>query len=391
MHQDKSVGHDTVFFYVDESGHTGANLFDEAQPALYYGVLRSDVQLDCVAEQRLASIRRKLGVPRLHAAELGNGRLAQIASDLIHIQKRFQLRFNFYRVVKQDHAIISFFDQVFDQGINPAVTWTGYWSPLRYLLLLKLAHLFDSLLAQRAWSARINLDNNAADVELVNICRVLQSRIHDLPDLRSRQLIGDTLAWAIANPREITYNVNDKDQVSQITPNVIGFQCVLHGIADCVRRSSRSVSRIIVDRQQQFNKPQQTLASMYAKVTGVRMPIGMGMGDINFKGMPTIPIDFKSGSESAGLELVDIYLWIFKRAAEGKNVADELYPLVSYQFNRGRTDDISLSGIAKRFEQWDKSLPQLEEMSEAQRQRGHELHLLEEGRRLRAISGSSAN
>lgn len=39
-----------MFFYVDESGHTGANLFDEAQPTLFYGVLSSAVHLDYVAE-----------------------------------------------------------------------------------------------------------------------------------------------------------------------------------------------------------------------------------------------------------------------------------------------------------------------------------------------------
>jgi len=30
-----------MFFYVDESGHTGTNLFDPNQPVLYYGVLSS--------------------------------------------------------------------------------------------------------------------------------------------------------------------------------------------------------------------------------------------------------------------------------------------------------------------------------------------------------------
>lgn len=313
-----------MFFYVDESGHTGANLFDATQPKLYYGLLSSDVNLDYVAEPRLASLRKRLGTDRLHAAQLGNGRLVAIADDLIDIQKRFKLRFDLYRVAKPDHAVICFFDQVFDQGMNPAITWSGYWTPLRYVLLLKLASLFDEELARRAWAARINLNDEVADRELMAICESLRSKLHHLPDARSRQLIGDALAWTIANPREISYNVSSKEQILQVTPNIIGFQSVMHGIARRVRALGRKASRIIVDQQSQFNKSQRTLAQWYASAAGMKMPMGPGMPEVNFQGMPTIPIEFKASTDSAGLELVDVYLWIFKRTLEQKDIAPEL-------------------------------------------------------------------
>lgn len=374
-----------MFFYVDESGHTGAHLFDEAQPKLYYGLLSSAVNLDYVAEDRLDSLRNKLGVDRLHAAQLGNGRLACIADGLVDLQKRFRLCFDCYRVGKPDHAIICFFDQVFDQGINPAITWTGYWTPLRYLLLLKLAWLFDEELARRAWGARICLDNTAADRELIAVCEALRSRLHHLPDARSRQLIGEALAWAMANPREISYNVNSKEQILQVTPNIIGFQSVMHGIAGRLRAAGRGASRIIVDQQSQFNKAQQTLAQWYASAAGMRMPMGPGLPEVNFQGMPTIPIEFKAGTQSAGLELVDVYLWVFKRVLEGKEIAHELYPLVNYQLRRGRTDEISLAAIADRWARWDQEVPQLSEMSTEQLEHSRELHLIEERRRLEAV------
>lgn len=132
-----------MYFYIDESGHTGPNLFDPAQPMLYYGVLSSTINLDVVAEAKLAKLRQALQVPRLHAAELGNAKLVLIADELIGIQRKLGTRFDLYRVAKPDHAIICFFDQVFDQGVNPAMSWTGYWTPLRFVLLFKLAHLFD--------------------------------------------------------------------------------------------------------------------------------------------------------------------------------------------------------------------------------------------------------
>lgn len=42
-----------MLLYVDESVHTGSDLFDAVQRALYYGVNSSDVSLDVLAEARL--------------------------------------------------------------------------------------------------------------------------------------------------------------------------------------------------------------------------------------------------------------------------------------------------------------------------------------------------
>ena len=72
-----------MFLYVDESGHTGSELFDANQPILYYGVTSSDVNLDVLAEERLVPLRKRLGVDRLHAAQLGVGRLVTIADELV--------------------------------------------------------------------------------------------------------------------------------------------------------------------------------------------------------------------------------------------------------------------------------------------------------------------
>ncbi|POO33204.1 hypothetical protein CTZ35_25525 [Escherichia coli] len=40
---------------------------------------------------------------------------------------------------------------------------------------------------------------------------------------------------------------------------------------------------------------------------------GPGLPVMDVTNMPAEPLVFQSGTKSAGLELVDIYLWIFKR------------------------------------------------------------------------------
>lgn len=82
---------------------------------LSYGVLSSPDDLDKVAEAGLAALRKKLKVQRLHAAELGIHRLGEVVDTLLILQKKHRMRFDVWQVVKRDHAIISFFDQVFDQ------------------------------------------------------------------------------------------------------------------------------------------------------------------------------------------------------------------------------------------------------------------------------------
>lgn len=118
-------------------------------------MLSSPDDLDTVAEPALAALRKKMGVVRLHAAELGMHRLDNVIDTLLVLQKKHRIRFDIWQVVKRDHAIISFFDQVFDQGMNPVVPWTAYWTPLRYPLLINLARLFDDELAEKAWRARL--------------------------------------------------------------------------------------------------------------------------------------------------------------------------------------------------------------------------------------------
>jgi hypothetical protein len=371
-----------VFFYVDESGHTGANLFDENQPILYYGVLSAKTSLDILAEPYIKSARKQKSVEKLHASELGVRGLVDISDHLIFIQKKYQPRFDVYQIAKADHAVICFFDQVFDQAMNPAMTWTGYWTPLRYVLLTKLASLFDDKLAKSAWMARIDINDKSAEERLVSVCRDLLPRLTLLPDARSRQLLSDSLQWTIQNPHEIRYNCKTKKEILTITPNIIGFQAVMHGIASRLKKPEDAKS-IIIDQQSQFNKAQRNLAEFYSSARQVPWLNGPGLPKMDLSKIPFTPITFLSGKESVGLELVDCYLWIFKRILEGKKLAPELVPLVKSQLFRGRTDEISISSIASRWSRW---LDELPDPTEEQITTAKDLLAKEEKRRLKAIN-----
>ena len=66
-----------MFFFIDESGNTGNNLFDASQPVLRYGTLSSRLNPDASWRKSAhAAMLRKLDVACLHANELGLSRLS---------------------------------------------------------------------------------------------------------------------------------------------------------------------------------------------------------------------------------------------------------------------------------------------------------------------------
>lgn len=367
-----------MHFYVDETGHTGPNLFDRTQPVLSYGVLSSPADLDKVAEPELAALRKKLGVTRLHAAELGMHRLSDVVDTLLVLQKKHRIRFDIWQVVKCDHAIISFFDQVFDQGMNPVVPWTAYWTPLRYPLLLNLANLFDDVLAEKAWRARLEAHDERSSSLFSEVCGVLLQQAHTLGDARFEEIITDALSWAMVNFDKLGYNCKTNKDKLQIMPNMVGFQSVLHGICSRLGAPSRKAD-IIVDQQSQFNTTQRELNEFYYQIREQPWALGPGLPVMDMKNMPAEPLVFQSGTQSAGLELVDIYLWIFKRFMEDKELTKPLSRLVYTNLKTARTDSVSLQSVAKRFKEFFEQLP---EPTAEEMQKGRELIEREEARRL---------
>lgn len=340
-----------MYHYVDESGHSGSKIFKDIknQPNLYYGVLTAPGDLDELVTEEVIAMREIVATERLHANELGNGRLVQLADRLMEIQNRLGLVFDFYVVKKRAHAEFCFFDQVFDSGMNEAVPYYAYWTRYRYVLLMEVRLLFNAASAERAWNIRVDTDKKRAASDLSLLCRHLLKGIGRIRTAQARRIIRRALTWAAQNPEEISYNATDEEQIKQIAPNIIGFQFVMHGIARRILEEGRKSEAIIVDRQNEFNKAQQTLAAFFGAVAGIDFDGPPDMPMVSFKGMPDIRLDFRPRDTCVGLELVDIYLWICKRIFERKIIADELMPLFEAQIGRGNFDEISHEGIMNRM------------------------------------------
>lgn len=373
-----------MYFYIDESGHTGLNLFDATQPRLYYGVLSSPKNLDVVAEPTLKILRAILNVDRIHASQLGNGELLKIAPLLRQLAIDLDIRFDLHTVYKPDHAIIQFFDQTFDQGVNPAVSWTSYWTPLRYPLLLKLSQLFDENMAKEAWEARIETNDQEAERKLINVCLSVINNLSMMTDARAKELISDAMNWVIKNPSEIFYNISSKEQSLQISPNLVGFQSVILEIHQKLKLNSTEAKVIIVDRQSEFNRAQEYIHNFYQQQNDVYALGVLGMPEMDLRDFPKVPVICTPGNESAGLELVDVYLWIMKRIIEDKRIAPELGQLCEDQTNKGELliGDVSLNTIDKRWSNFfEQNVPDISSFTTEELEEKDRLHEESEARR----------
>jgi hypothetical protein len=211
------------------------------------------------------------------------------------------------------------------------------------------------------------------------VCEELRRRVPALPDARSRQLIRDALHWAQKNPAEIHYNVYSAKTVLDVTPNVIGFQSVMSGIAQRIRIHRRKAMQIVVDQQSQFNQAQKRLSEWYSKVRTVQGLVnGPGLPELDFRDMPGTPLIFGDSKESAGLTLADIYLWIYKRHFDGRPLAPALEYILYSNAQRGRTNEISLNAIGSRWSKWFAELP---EPTPERLAKAAEIHRIEEERR----------
>jgi hypothetical protein len=369
-----------MFFHIDESGNTGNNLFDSAQPRLSYGVLSSLTNVDALCLSLHKKIQREIGSDQIHANQLGVGGLVKIAPYLIEIQNKMKFDFDYYFIEKLDYALVLFFDAVFDAGLNEAVKWDVYWTPMRYLIIHKLSVLFDESLLRESWRLCTEKRIERCEADIVQLLSEVKNRAEASGlDPRSVEIIVDALNYGIAKPLDLDFGFPDQKMVS---PNAVGFQFVVSCIARRVRKKNRKkANSIIVDRQNQFNNAQIGTHYNLSKIAeGIKnspsevknyylnhpLFATFEEADIVHEGLPDRDLTISKSVDSIGLQIVDVYLWITNKLILGHDMPDELKYLWSLFIRRSTIDGISLEGMGRRFSEFEKMLPKFSDLTKEQ-------------------------
>ncbi len=333
-----------MYAYIDESGNTGGELFDEEQPIFYSCALISKQNIDELILPEVKTIASRVGFEKLHANEMGLSRLTPIIGNIYNLIKYHDLQFKICIIDKKFLALTKYFDSIFDSGENLAVPWHAYnVRQLRYLLLVKFAHLVDENMLKDFWKAYRKRKKEDAERGLEPVLRETLARAPNLPDKRSREIISDSINWALNNPEALYAYSPGKIQEASNFPNIVAFPEILRGIDYWREKWNQPVEWVYHDLQDQFKK---AMKYWHGLISNASIEKVNWLGEeIQIGAVPKSNFMLKRDIDSAGLQLVDVILWLTKKNIEGADLSKDFHGMLSYVSDNCDLFDLSYNGL----------------------------------------------
>jgi hypothetical protein len=341
-----------IFAYVDESGNTGKNIFDEAQPDFFTAAVVTKGDFDAVWGERVRAIAQKVGAEAVHANELGLGRLEEIASALYELLKASGAHFFLSRVEKRYLLATKMFDVLFDSGENAAVAWHNYnFRPLKIMLAFKLAAVIDGDIAREFWNSLLLPNEEASRKRLPAICEALKARLHILPDERSRQVLDDGFNWIIKHPESIHFAAEQKIAKQGHFPNLVAFANLLQGLQNFSERWKKKIARVTHDEQSEFGRMLETWHAMFSNAAPE--VIEWAGESYSLQMAPGSQFVISTDDESPGIQMADVALWLYGQALKGKDIPPNCTKILNLVLKRGWHNDFSFAGVEQSMmEKW---------------------------------------
>lgn len=313
-----------MYAYADESGHTGSNLLDIAQPTYYAAAVMCLTDLDAKYKPTFDAYAKKYGFKYLHAADMGMHRLTGLLPTLTKWIKRDTIRFFIGNIDKKWFILCKLFDFLFDPIENRAALWHVYWvQQLRYMMLVKLSLLMEEDDLRDAWEAIHGADYETSKTLLISVINRLAERVALLPDERSRTIIAEVFTWAIKYPEELGLSFKKRKQLLGHYPNVAMFTPLMLSIQKQSEYWHSSVKRIVHDRQSQFQTAWREMHTLLSQASEKPFHL-IGGPEFKMRAAPGSSFVIGDSVTSAGIQLADIVLWFTKRMFDEKEVTPEV-------------------------------------------------------------------
>jgi hypothetical protein len=331
-----------MYAYVDETGNTGARILDDAQPLFITAALLTRSNFDQRFGADVRAIAQSCDLDAIHAAELGVARLEQIAPAILKVLRKAGPAFALARVEKRYVVAAKVFDTIFDCFENKAVPWHIYNIPvMRITMVFKIAHILDEDLAAEFIDALLDTNTDRARAKMAAFCAALRPSVEGIPDQRSRDVIGEGLDWVVANPESLDFVHSSKVGRKGHLPNMVGFGNLLSGIEHQSAVWRRPVDCITHDRQQEFAAALKFWHEMFSNARA-------DLVDIPFSGKMVLRkvfgsrLEMSSSHDSAGIQIIDVILWLFARAQK-EDLPPNCQRILDYVYSRGHLDDFSFA------------------------------------------------
>lgn len=299
-----------MFIYLDESGHTGRNNSDPDQPIFSYLALLTKYNVDFALLKDFVKLKEEYGFPELHGAETPE-LIEVLASRLVKMLRASSSRFFLSVVEKNMLAYAKLYDTLFDNVENKGVRSHVYQvRPFRLMILNNICAVTPIEVAQNFYeNCLLASDEKTAIDVLVKTCQAILTRIENLDD-RSKQIIGDALRWAEKYPGEITaFNTRKTDRWRHL-PHVASFLPMMSMMSRHAQSNRSPIQMITHDRQDQLRK---IIKQSHALAADASVPSVLDLrenGILDFRSLKESVFQMKDSTESIGLQLTDICLYV---------------------------------------------------------------------------------
>lgn len=332
-----------MYAFIDESGNTGPNMFDPAQPVFYSVAVISRFDLDSQYGPIFRRMAAEVGQDSLHANMVGHSRLDPLLPQIQKMVKRDGVRFFIGRIVKRDLVLTKLADTLFDPGENQAVPWHVYNIRfLRLLNVLKLSLVASESVLRTFWEAILNTHPADSEKLFASAVSEMIGNLGRIPDDRSRSVIGDALRWAAKHPETVTVFSSRSLRLNHL-PHLVVFPPALHSIERQSKFWSRKVIEIRHDRESLVIAAVRNLHEIISQAPRTEIkwidqtiPIG-AVPDSRFKQV--------SSEESAGIQLGDLALWLLQQQQRQKPLSSSALSFLQRVIRNAELYELSLSGI----------------------------------------------
>lgn len=339
-----------MYAYVDETGNTGKDIFNIEQPLFITAALVTKTNFDVLYKQDIKVIAEIIGQNELHANELGIRRIEEIAEELLKLFKKCDARFFISRVEKKYLVVTKFVDTLFDPSENKAIPPHSYYMRhSRLLLTYKIAVILNEDFAKKFWSSLIETKKPKAYAIFLESLLELEQDILKLSDNGLKQLISDAIHWVKQHPESISIHSKKAINLGHL-PNMVAFPNLLNGIEQRSKTWNRKVVEIVHDRQSEFEKTLKDWHDLH-----INAPAGVitWMGEEHtLRCVEGSKFRISSSADSAGIQSIDIVIWLYKRFLDGKPLSYNSDRLLNYVFNNADQSDFSFKSLESGLKEY---------------------------------------
>lgn len=374
-----------IHCYMDESGNTGGNLFDPAQPFFYVGAVIATFDFDKKYPSILRDIARAGGQEDFHANALGMEKLRPHLPALQALIKRENIRFYIARVEKSHLVLAKFIDVFLDPYENRAAPWHVYNTiEMRFLMMFNLNSIVSEEARMLFWAALMDGNESDAIENLRKSIALVRAELASCPEQRTREIIGQALEWAQSNLEAIRFFSKSKRYRVPHFPNLVAFPEMLAAFDQVAEYHSQVVGEIKHDRQCEVEAVLRDWHKLFANASDEMINI---FGEARkLRVVPESSFVIASSKDSAGIQLIDLVLWLERQRLEGRGIPEETKALLGRVERNAEFFDMSVAYTRKRCEELSAQICAVP-MGPAEEARGRAWLADIEGRRQAAMRG----